>query len=42
MRVLTRVTIAGYLALAALPLVWLGMTSVKTKEAAISPTGPAP
>ncbi len=38
MRVLTRVTIAGYLALAALPLVWLGMTSVKTKEAAISPT----
>ena len=30
--------IAGYLILAAIPLVWLASTSIKTKEAAISPT----
>jgi multiple sugar transport system permease protein len=32
------ILIAGYLILAALPLVWLGATSIKTKEAAINPT----
>tara|TARA_A100001037_G_scaffold306521_1_gene352325 strand:- start:2694 stop:3548 length:855 start_codon:yes stop_codon:yes gene_type:complete len=30
--------IIGYAALASLPLAWLGLTSIKTKEAAISPT----
>lgn len=38
MRVIKSAIVAGYLVLAALPLVWLGLTSIKTNEAAISPT----
>lgn len=38
MRIARGVIIASYLVVAALPLVWLGMTSIKSKEDAISPT----
>jgi len=37
MRRLRWLVIGGYLALAALPLVWLALSSLKTREAAISP-----
>ncbi len=38
MRTLRLLLIATYFLLAALPLVWLGMTSIKSKAAAIDPT----
>lgn len=38
MSLIRSIVIIGYLALAVLPLAWLGLTSLKSKEDAISPT----
>ena len=41
MSVLRWLVIAGYLALAAAPLVWLGVTSLQSQELALSTTAGA-